>query len=135
MNDIALITPPDFLYNDSYSILLICPSTLSKDIMNGILLSTAIPLNVMVYETPSDGTEEIEWLLNAVKIADCVFLDLDNCDPVVRQFASHFIAQTKTFYLTNDNTTPYNLISKSRVYDFAWLESLINRGKNEKTPE
>jgi hypothetical protein len=135
MNDIALITPPDFLYNDSYSILLICPSTLSKDIMNSILLSTAIPLNVMVYETPSDGTEEIEWLLNAVKIADCVFLDLDNCDPVVRQFASHFIAQTKTFYLTNDNTTPYNLISKSRVYDFAWLESLINRGKNEKTPE
>lgn len=135
MNDIALITPPDFLYNDSYAILLICPSTLSKDIMNGILLSTAIPLNVMVYETPSDGTEEIEWLLNAAKIADCVFLDLDNCDPVVRQFASHFIAQTKTFYLTNDNTTPYNLISKSRVYDFAWLESLINRGKNEKTPE
>ena len=135
MNDIALITPPDFLYNDSYAILLICPSTLSKDIMNGILLSTAIPLNVMVYETSSDGTEEIEWLLNAAKIADCVFLDLDNCDPVVRQFASHFIAQTKTFYLTNDNTTPYNLISKSRVYDFAWLESLINRGKNEKTPE
>jgi hypothetical protein len=135
MNDIALITPPDFLYNDSYSILLICPSLPSKEIMNGILLSTAIPLNVMVYETPSDGTEEIEWLLNAVKIADCVFLDLDNCDPVVRQFASHFIAQTKTFYLTNDNTTPYNLISKSRVYDFAWLESLINRGKNEKTPE
>jgi hypothetical protein len=135
MNDIALITPPDFLYNDSYTILLICPSTLSKEIMNGILLSTAIPLNVMVYETPADGTEEIEWLLNAVKIADCVFLDLDNCDPIVRQFASHFIAQTKTFYLTNDNTTPYNLISKSRVYDFAWLESLINRGKNEKTPE
>ena len=135
MNDIALITPPDFLYNDSYAILLICPSLPSKEIMNGILLSTAIPLNVMVYETPSDGTEEIEWLLNAAKIADCVFLDLDNCDPVVRQFASHFIAQTKTFYLTNDNTTPYNLISKSRVYDFAWLESLINRGKNEKTPE
>jgi len=135
MNDIALITPPDFLYNDSYAILLICPSSLSKDMMNNILLNTVVPLNVMVYETPTDGISNIEWLLNAAKIADSVFLDLDNCDPMVRQFASHFIAQSKTFYLTNDNITPYNLISKSRVYDFGWLETLINRGKNEQKPE
>lgn len=130
MNDIALITPPDFLYNDSYSILLICPSSTSKEMLNSILLQTDIPLNVMVYETPEDGIHSIEWLLNAVKISDCVFLDLDNCDPTVKQFASHIIAQNKTFYLTSDGSTPYNLISKSRVYDFAWLETLINRGKN-----
>ena len=135
MNEIALITPPDFLYNDSYSILLICPSLNSKEMLNDILLTTAFPLNIMVYETPVDDIHNIEWLLTAVKMSNCVFLDLDNCDSVVRQFASHIIAQIKTFYLTNDNTTPYNLISKSRVYDFAWLESLINRGKNEKTPE
>jgi hypothetical protein len=135
MNDIALITPPDFLYNDSFSILLICPSKASKEILNNVLLQTSMPLNVMVYETSVDGLHQIEWLLSAVKMSDCVFLDIDNCDAVVKQFVSHIIAQTKTFYLTNDNHTPYNLISKSRVYDFAWLENFLNRGKNEKTSE
>jgi hypothetical protein len=130
MNDIALITPPDFLYNDSFSVLLVCPSSNSKDMLNNILLHTEIPLNVMIYETPEDGLHELEWLLNAVKISDCVFVDVDNCDPLVRQFACHIIAQNKTFYLTNDAVTPYNLISRSRVYDFAWLETLLNRGKN-----
>jgi hypothetical protein len=135
MSEIALITPPDFLYNDSFSILLVCPSAGSKDILNSILLQSQMPLNIMVYETPKDGIHLIEWLLNAVKISDCVFIDLDNCDTLVRQFASHIIAQTKTFYLTNDNTTPYNLLSKSRVYDFAWLESLLIRGKNAQERE
>lgn len=133
MNDIALITPPDFLYNDSYTILLVCPSKESKEILNNILLQTTVPLNVMVYETPADNFHQIEWLLSAVKMSDCVFLDLDNCDTMVRQFASHIIAQTKTFYLTKDDITPYNLISKSRIYDFTWLENFLIRGKNEKT--
>ena len=135
MNDIALITPPDFLYNDSFSILLVCPSANSKTVLNDILLQTEMPLNIMVYETPEDGIHNIEWLLNAVKISDCVFIDIDNCDPLVRQFASHIVAQNKTFYLTNDSVTPYNLLSKSRVYDFAWLETLLNRGKNAEESE
>jgi hypothetical protein len=132
MNDIALITPPDFLYNDSLSILLVCPSANSKEILNSILIQTEVPLNVLVYETPNDGMPEIEWLLNAVKLSDYVFIDVDNCDTMVRQFACHIIAQSKTFFLTNDTVTPYNLLSKSRVYDFAWLEALLNRGKNAK---
>lgn len=135
MNEIALITPPDFLYNDSYNLLLICPSSLAKDSLNNILLQTEIPLNVMVYETPKDGLHEIKWLLTAVKMSDCVFVDLDNCDPMVKSFASHIIAQNNTFYLTNDEVTPYNLLSKSRVYDFAWLETLLNRGKNAQESE
>lgn len=130
MNEIALITPPDFLYNDAFGILLVCPSSDTKHTLNNVLLSSSIALNVMIYETPDDGFHQVEWLLNAVKLADCVILDLDNCDTVVRQFASYIIAQPRTFYLTNDNTTPYNLISKSRVYDFAWLDTYINRGKN-----
>jgi hypothetical protein len=51
---------------------------------------------------------------------------------MVKVFSSHVIAQGNTFYLTNDNATPYNLISKNRIYDFVWLENLlIDRGKNE----
>jgi hypothetical protein len=131
MTDIALITPPDFLYNDSFNLLLICPGNSTKDMLHEKLIKTEISLNVLVYETPADNMHQLEWLLNAVKIADCVILDLDNSDVLVRQFASHIIAQSKTFYLTNDNTIPYNLLSKSRVYDFAWLEQHLTRGKDE----
>ncbi|MDV7389753.1 hypothetical protein RZS08_00305, partial [Arthrospira platensis SPKY1] len=99
--------------------------------LNKILLSTDEPINVILYETPLDNVPQIDWLLNAVKLSDLVLLDLDNCDILVKNFASHIIAQNKTFYLTNDGTTPYNLISKNRIYDFAWLEQTLNRGKNE----
>lgn len=131
MNDIALITPPDFLYNDSYNILLVCPSKDIKQKLNDILLNTSIPLNLMVYETPEDDLHMMDWLLNAIKISDTVIVDLDNCDIMVKKFASHIIAQSKTFYLTNDGETPYSLISKGRIYDFTWLEQILNRGKNE----
>lgn len=130
MSEIAVITPPDFLYNDSLSILLICPSDSTKITVNNILLETQVPLNVMVFETPVDGYPDIKWLLNAVKIADTVFLDLDNCDLETRKFASLIMAQSKTFYLTSDEVTPYNLINQSRAYDFTWLETLIKRGKD-----
>lgn len=130
MNDIALITPPDFLYNDSFNLLVVCSSNVVKDQLHKVLVNTTIPLNVLMYETPTDVDHNIEWLMTAVKMADCVILDVDNCDPITRQFASHIIAQSKTFYLTNDGHIPYNLISNGRVYDFAWLETYINRGTN-----
>jgi hypothetical protein len=135
MNDITVITPPDFLFNDAFSILLICPSDSTKTVLNQQLLDFDVPLNLMVYETPLDQIHQIDWLLTAVKISNTVILDLDHCDTAVRQFASYIIAQPKTFFLTNHNETPYNLISNGRVYDFAWLESVINRGKNAQTKE
>jgi hypothetical protein len=131
MNDITLITPPDYLLNDSYGILLVCPNNIVKDQLNYVLMNSSISINLMIYETTTDE-HNIDWLLKSVKIADCVIIDVDNCDALVRQFASHIIAQPQTFYLTNDGTTPYNLISNSRVFDFTWLENFINRGKNEK---
>jgi hypothetical protein len=131
MNDITLITPPDFLLNDSYGILLICPSNTVKDQLNHILINSDVSINLMIYEN-NTFDNDIDWLLKSVKIADCVIIDVDNCDALVRHFASHIISQPHTFYLTNDVLMPYNLISNSRVFDFTWLENFINRGKNEK---
>lgn len=133
MNDITVITPPDFLHNDALNLLVICPSAVVKDSVHNILLNTDVALNLLVYETPIDNIHNLEWLLTSVKIANIVIIDVDNCDPLTHRFATHIIAQPKTFYLTKDNVTPYNLISKGRVYDFAWLEALLNRGNNEET--
>ena len=132
MNEITIITPPDILYNDTRSILLITPSTNTKKIVQDILKQSLEAVNVYLYEP--DLETNIEWLLSLVKIVDATILDLDNCDINTRVFASHFIAQPNTFYLTNDGVTPYNLISKNRIYDFTWLEILLtNRGYNEQT--
>ena len=132
MNDITIITPPDILYNDTRSILLITPSSNTKKIIQDILKQSIEAVNVYLYEP--DLETNIEWLLNLVKIVDVTIFEIDNCDLNTRVFASHFIAQSNTFYLTNDGVTPYNLISKNRIYDFTWLENLLtNRGYNEQT--
>jgi hypothetical protein len=129
MNDIVLITPPDVLNNDAQSIMILCASENSKKIINEILTSSDVHLNLYWYESRFDN---IEWVINLIKKVNIVFIDIDNCDSDMRTFLSHIIAQPNTFYLTNDGVTPYNLISKNRVYDFVWLENFV-RGTNEQT--
>lgn len=129
MSDIVIITPPDILNNDAFNICLIHPRKELKETLHKILTQVEISVNVFLYELMSDY--DIEWLLNIVKSSDIILIDVDNCDVLTKTFSSHIIAQPKTFYLTNDNYTPYNIISKNRVYDLAWLENILNRGNNE----
>lgn len=130
MNDIVIITPPDVLNNDVFSLCIVHPSDPLKTKLHEILTETTIPVNVFLYELDVDP--DMEWLLNVVKKSDLTIIDIDNCDLLTRHFASHIIAQPRTFYLTNDNFTPYNIISKNRIYDLSWLENiLIDRGNNE----
>lgn len=129
MNDVTIITPPDVLLNDVYSILLIHPSVHLKEHIQTILSQVDYPVNIYLYD---DSEEDISWLLKVAKMCDITLIDIDNCDIVTRHFATHIVAQPKTFYLTNDQITPYNLISKNRIYDLSWLETVfINRGNNE----
>lgn len=125
MNDISIITPPDVLFNDVYSVLLVCPSDFTKQQVHDILVASEKPINVYVYETPAESVHELDWVIPLVKIVDLIFVDLDNCDLLVRQFASYMIAQHNTFYLTTEHIVPYNLISKQRVYDFEWLRAAL----------
>jgi hypothetical protein len=127
MNDITIITPPDVLLNDTYSILLIHPGHTLKEQIQNILKDSSIPINVFLYE---EIEESLTWLLQLVKTVDVCILDVDNCAPLTRAFASHIIAQPSTFYLTNDGVTPYNIISKNRVFDLNWLQHIL-RGNDE----
>ena len=129
MNNIVIITPPDVLNNDAFNICLIHPRKELKETLHKILTQVEINVNVFLYDLSSDY--DIEWLFNIVKSSDIVLIDVDNCDILTKIFSSHIIAQPNTFYLTNDNYTPYNVISKNRVYDLAWLENILNRGNNE----
>jgi hypothetical protein len=130
MNNIVIVTPPDVLNNDAFNICLIHPRNELKEILHNILTQVDININVFLYELNVDY--DVAWLLNVVKSSNVVLIDLDNCDILTKAFSSHIIAQPNTFYLTNDNYTPYNIISKNRIYDLTWLEDiLVNRGNNE----
>jgi hypothetical protein len=129
MNEITIITPPDLLHNDVFRLLVIFPNEVFKKDLHDILTSMDISLNVFLYENSFEPN--LEWLLALVKSSDAIVIDIDNCDALTKVFVSHIIAQPKTFYLTADNFTPYNLLSKNRIYDLSWLQNIFDRGNNE----
>lgn len=133
MDHITVITPPDALYNRSKSILVISPNQSLKQQLQSFLISYPDPLNLYLYEPQIIG-DNMEWAIKISKIADCVILDLDNTTEMIRAFSSYLISFSNVFYLTNDNFTPYNIISANRIYDLSWLPNFFkHEDKNEQS--
>lgn len=127
LGKITLITPPDRLFNMNLSYLLIKPSNHVKEQFQTILSQSIDDLNVFVYD--SDDTD-ISWLLSVAIQVDCVIIDVDNCDSVTQKFVSFILAQPNTHYITNDEITPYKLISKNRIYDLEWIVEKLKAESN-----
>lgn len=121
LGKITVITPPDKLFNMSLSYLLVKPSIQVKEQFQTILSHSIDDLNVFIFDQEE---HDIGWLLSIAQQVDVVILDLDNCDPITRSFASFLLAQPNTHYITNDEITPYNLISKNRIYN---LDQLVEQ--------
>lgn len=119
MSDVNLITPPDKLFDQSLKVLLIHPGVECRKQLSEILKSTSQKVNLYLYDD-LEGLH-IEWVLDILSDCNICILDLDNSGETIRKFSSLIIANPKTFYLTNDSVTPYNLISANRIYDFHWL--------------
>jgi hypothetical protein len=118
LGKITLITPPDKLFNLNLSYLLVKPSVTVKQQFQTILSKSIDDLNVFIY----DETEtDVSWMLSVSQQVDVVIIDVDNCDPVTKQFVTFLLAQPNAHYITLDETTPYNLISKNRIWDLDWI--------------
>lgn len=126
MDNITVITPPDILYNKTESILLVSPNQDLKNQLQDFLMHYPSAMNVYFCE-PETGTDGIEWIIQVSKIAKCVILDLDNTTELVRAFSTYLISHSNVFYLTNDNFTPYNIISTNRIYDLSWLPNFFKQ--------
>ena len=48
---------------------------------------------------------------------------------------SYKYLQGNTHYITNDETTPYSLISKNRIYNLDWLAEQFKDNEEEDTDE
>lgn len=114
LGKINIITPPDKLFNLSPSLLLVNPSLVVKQQMQKYLSCSIDEVNVFVYD---DTEHDLDWLLSVHFRADVTVIDIDNCDPTTKLFVTYMIAHPETYYISNDELTPYGLISKNRIYD------------------
>ena len=129
MDNITVITPPDVLYNRSKSILIVSPNQDLKNQLQDFLLQYPNPMNVYFCD-PEIEVESIDWILKISKIADCVIVDIDNTTSLIKTFATYLISYPNVFYLTNDNFTPYNMVSTNRIYDLSWLPNFFKQEDN-----
>lgn len=124
LGKINLITPPDKLFNLNPAYLLIKPSTKVKMQFQQILSQSDEDLNVFIYDT--DETN-IEWMLSVSQQVDNIIIDIDNCDAITKNFVSFLLAQPNTHYLTTDEITPWQLISRNRIYNLDWILEVLNK--------
>lgn len=128
LGKINLITPPDTLFNANIGYLLVKPSTKLKLQFQTILSVIDEEINVYIYE----GEEvDIAWLLNAANNTDIIIIDIDNCDPITKNFLSVLLANANAHYITSDEITPWGLLSRNRIYNLDWLVEQINQAKAE----
>lgn len=124
LGKITVITPPDRLFNNTLSYLLVKPSIHVKQQFQTILSQSIDDLNVFIFD--QDDTD-ISWLLSVSNEVDCIIIDVDNCDPITKSFTTFILAQPNAHYITMDELTPYNLISKNRIFS---LDALVEQLKN-----
>lgn len=132
MSDVVLITPPDRLYTNEYSILLIHPSSIIKEQFQNVLLEINVPVHVYLYEL-QDEDHEPEWLIDVFQQVDMAIIDVDNCSHEIRDIVSYFMSRDKTYWLTNAANRFYTSISKNQIYTLDFLITKIG-GNFEKTP-
>jgi len=128
LGKINLITPPDKLFNLNPSYLLVKPSTKVKLQFQQLLSQSDADLNVYVYD---QDEADIEWMLSVSQQVDFIIIDIDNCDSITKNFISFLLAQPNTHYLTNDEITPWGLISRNRIYNLDWILDILKEDEDE----
>jgi hypothetical protein len=108
--------------------LLVKPSVYVKQQFQAILSKSIDDINVFIFD---EEENDIEWMLSVAQQADVIIIDMDNCDPVTRQFATLLLAQANTHYITTDEITPYNLISRNRIYNLDWIVEQLKMEEDE----
>lgn len=129
-NKLLLITPPDKLFNQNYSVVLIYPSDAVREQAQEILANTQGQINIYLYNLPEEEAD-VDWLLTTSKMSNIVILDYDNSPAHVKTLSSYLVSLPHTYWLTNDDWMLYNKLSPNRIYGLDIIEDLIG-GQLEK---
>ena len=124
---VTIITPPDKFFNLDVSYLLVKPTQSVIENFHAILGEIEEDINVFIYDT---DTADIDWLLSVSHQVAVIIIDIDNCDPITKSFISFILTHPNAYYITNDETTPYDLISKNRIFDLDWIVDQIKKDED-----
>jgi hypothetical protein len=125
---ITVITPPDKFFNLDVGYLLVKPSTHVLEQFHAIIGESDEDINIFIYDTDE---ADIDWLLSVTNQVAVVIIDIDNCDPITKSFVTFMLTHPNAYYITNDELTPYNLISKNRIFDLDWIVEQINKEEDD----
>jgi hypothetical protein len=128
LGKITVITPPDKFFNLDVGYLLVKPSTHVLEQFQAIIGQAEEDINIFIYDTDE---ADIDWLLSVMHQVAVLIIDVDNCDPITKTFITFMLTHPNAYYITNDELTPYNLISKNRIFDLDWIVEQINNEEDD----
>lgn len=120
--NLTLITPPDYYHNSQFKSFIINPSKEEKTIISDFLKTSDIEISVYLY----DNNDDIQWLLNVIKIADTAYINVDNSNDLSYYYLSYLVSQPNVTW--NSNKIDYSLINKDQARNINeyiqkyWLE-------------
>lgn len=132
MSHVKVITPPDKLYTNNLSFLLIYPSQIVKEEFQNIILNFDENFDVYIYDIENKEDHDVEWLLSTCYRCEYVILDIDNCPSIIRDLASYIIGNTNTYWLTFSSENLYNTLSKNRIFNLDFLTKDIGAQLEQK---
>ena len=122
--EIAVVTQPDQIYNDSFKVLLIYPNTQVKNLLNEYLKTLEKDVSIYLYEEQFDNHNP-EWLMTTINKSDFVYYDMDNTPPTVKFLDSYILSKNKTYWLTQGENLFYTFLSRKRLYNYDQLTDKI----------
>lgn len=128
LGKITVITPPEKFFNLDVGYLLVKPSTHVLEQFHAIIGESDEDINIFIYDTDE---ADIDWLLSVMHQVAVVIIDVDNCDPITKLFITFMLTHPNAYYITNDELTPYNLVSKNRIFDLDWIVEQINNEEDD----
>ena len=127
---ILIITPPDRVYNQSRSCLMIYPSDSIREEYQNILAGSTVSQNIYLYN-PAEEDKDIDWLLSVANSVDVIIFDIDNSSQDVKMLASYLVSLPNTYWLTAEDSWCYTKLSLNRIYGLDTINDLLG-GKLEK---
>ena len=125
MSDILLITPPDKIFNQNSSCLLIYPTEAMRKEATEILADLTNPQNIYLYDVEEESDHDVEWLLSVSRFADISVIDIDNSSPVVRNLASYLVSLPNTYWLTQEDKSCYRMLSPNRIWGLDSIRNIL----------